>query len=109
MTARVVIAAVLAGVLIAVGLMAVTALSFVVAYILGFGLITFLTYGYDKFRARRHGRRVPEAALQLQSVLGGALGGWAGMLVWRHKTQHASFWIAQIVGTVVIVAALWLL
>ena len=109
MTARVVIAALIGGVLIAVGLVAVTALSFVVAYILGFGLITFLTYGYDKVRAVRHGRRVPELALQSLSVLGGALGGWAGMLVWRHKTQHTSFWIAQIVGTVVIVAALWLL
>ena len=103
------IPSVVAGVLIAAGLTAVSALSFAVTYILGFGLITFLTYGYDKFRARRHGRRVPEAALQLQSLLGGALGGWAGMLVWRHKTQHTSFWIAQIAGTVVIVAALWLL
>ena len=109
MTARVVIAALIGGVLIAVGLVAVTALSFVVAYILGFGLITFLTYGYDKFRARRQGRRVPEPALQLQSLLGGALGGWAGMLVWRHKTKHTSFWLAQIAGTAVIVAALWLL
>jgi len=109
MTARVVIAALIGGVLIAVGLMAVTALSFVVAYILGFGLITFLTYGYDKFRAVRHGRRVPELALQSLSVLGGALGGWAGMLVWRHKTKHTSFWLAQIAGTAVIVAALWLL
>ena len=52
---------------------------------------------------------MPELALQLQSVLGGALGGWAGMLVWRHKTKHTSFWIAQIAGTAVIVAALWLL
>ena len=109
MTARVVIPAVIGGVLIAIGLMAVTALSLLVAYILAFGLITFLTYGYDKFRAVRHGRRVPEPALQLLSVLGGALGGWAGMLVWRHKTQHTSFWIAQIVGTAVIVAALLLL
>jgi len=109
MTARVVIAALIGGVLIAVGLVAVTALSFVVAYILGFGLITFLTYGCDKFRAVRHGRRVPELALQSLSVLGGALGGWAGMLVWRHKTKHTSFWLAQIAGTAVIVAALWLL
>ena len=109
MTARVVIAALIGGVLIAVGLAAVTALSFVVAYILGFGLITFLTYGCDKFRAVRHGRRVPELALQSLSVLGGALGGWAGMLVWRHKTKHTSFWLAQIAGTAVIVAALWLL
>ncbi len=97
------------GVLLAAGLVAATALSFPVAYILAFGLITFLTYGYDKFRAIRNGRRVPEPALRLQSVLGGALGGWAGMLVWRHKTRHTSFWIAQIAGTAVIVAALLLL
>ena len=109
LTMRAVIAALIAGVLVAVALGLATGLSVIVAYVLGLGLITFLTYGYDKFRAIRHGRRVPEPALQLQSVLGGALGGWAGMLVWRHKTQHTSFWIAQIVGTVVIVAALWLL
>ena len=30
------------------------------------------------------------------------------MLVWRHKTKHTTFWIAQVVGTVVIAAALWL-
>ena len=42
------------------------------------------------------------------SVIGGAAGGWAGMLVWRHKTQHAIFWAAQVIGTVVIAVALWL-
>ena len=45
----------------------------------------------------------------LLSLIGGALGGWAGMLIWRHKTNHASFWIAQVTGTIVIAAALWLL
>jgi uncharacterized membrane protein YsdA (DUF1294 family) len=52
---------------------------------------------------------VPEQTLLLLSLAGGALGGWAGMLVWRHKTRHTRFWIAQIAGTVVIVIALWLL
>jgi uncharacterized membrane protein YsdA (DUF1294 family) len=58
---------------------------------------------------RRPLRRVPNAALRLLALLGGALGGWAGMLVWRHKTRHTRFWIAQIAGTAVIVIALWLL
>jgi hypothetical protein len=31
------------------------------------------------------------------------------MLVWRHKTQHTRFWLAQVAGTGVIVAALLLL
>jgi uncharacterized membrane protein YsdA (DUF1294 family) len=58
---------------------------------------------------RRPLRRVPNAALRLLALLGGALGGWAGMLVWRHKINHASFWAAQVVGTIAIVVALWLL
>ena len=78
----------------------------IVAYIVGLGLITFLIYGYDKLQARRGGRRVSERTLLLLALAGGALGGWAGMLIWRHKTRHASFWIAQIAGTIVIVAAL---
>jgi len=52
---------------------------------------------------------VPEPALRLLSLIGGALGGWAGMLVWRHKTNHASFWITRVAGTIAIAAALWLL
>ena len=52
---------------------------------------------------------MPETALRLLSLIGGALGGWAGMLIWRHKTNHASFWIAQVAGTIAIAAALWLL
>jgi len=31
------------------------------------------------------------------------------MLIWRHKTNDASFWIAQVAGTIAIAAALWLL
>jgi uncharacterized membrane protein YsdA (DUF1294 family) len=107
--ARIVIAALVAGVLVAGGLVVMTELSAGVAWVVGFGLITFLTYGYDKLRAVRHGRRVPNLALQLLSVFGGAGGGWAGMVVWRHKVNHATFWLAQIVGTVAIVAAFWLL
>jgi len=109
LTARVLIGAVVAGALVAGALVAATGLSALVAYVVGIGLITFLTYGYDKLRAVRHGRRVPETALLLLAVLGGAVGGWAGMLVWRHKTNHASFWITRVAGTIAIAAALWLL
>jgi len=108
LTRRAVIAALIAGVVVAAALV-VAGASPLVAYVVGIGLITFLTYGYDKLRAVRHGRRVPETALLLLAVLGGAVGGWAGMLVWRHKTNHAIFWAAQVVGTLAIVAALWLL
>src|ERR1700754_4941868 len=94
---------------IAVAAVVETRVSVVVAYVLGLGLITFLTYGYDKLQAVRGGRRVPEPALLVLSLIGGALGGWAGMLVWRHKTSHAIFWAAQVIGTIVIAGSLWLL
>lgn len=73
-------------------------------------LCTFLVMGYDKSQARKRGRRVPERTLFILSVMGGALGGIAGMYVWRHKTKHPSF----IVGLPVIVllqlfALYWLL
>jgi len=52
---------------------------------------------------------VPEPALRLLSLIGGASCGLAGMLVWRLKTNHASFWITQVAWTIAIAAALWLL
>ena len=107
--ATVVIAALAAGAIATAALVAATGLSVLVAYVLGFGFVTFLAYGYDKQRAIRGRRRVPNAALQLLALLGGALGGWAGMLIWRHKINYASYWICQVVGTIAIVAALLLL
>jgi len=108
LTKRAVVAALVAGVVVAAVLFLAIGVPVVVAYVLGLGLSTFLIYGYDKLRARRGGRRVPESALLTLSVIGGALGGWAGMLLWRHKTRHTIFWLAQVLGTVVIAAALWL-
>ena len=107
LTTRAVLAALVAGVLAGVVLVVAGGLSVIAGYVLGLGVSTFLVYGYDKRQAVRNGRRVPERALLLLSVIGGALGGWAGMLVWRHKTRHARFWAAQVIGTVVIAAALW--
>ena len=109
LTIRAVIAALVVGVVVAAVLLAVTGFAVIVAYVIGLGLTTFLIYSYDKWQAIRGGRRVPEPALLVLALIGGALGGWAAMLIWRHKTRHSSLWIAQIVGTIAIAAALWLM
>ena len=109
LTQRAVLAGLIAGVIAAVVLVVAINLSVVVAYVLGVGLSTFLLFSYDKLQAARGGRRVPEPALLALSLIGGALGGWAGMLLWRHKTQHATFWMTQVAGTIAIAGALWLL
>ncbi|MGE5653606.1 MAG: DUF1294 domain-containing protein [Bacillota bacterium] len=47
--------------------------------------------GWDKHCARHHRRRVPEKRLWLTALCAGAVGVLAGMMVFRHKTQHLSF------------------
>lgn len=54
-------------------------------------LVAFVLMGVDKSRARRGMYRVPEATLLLWCACFGALGGWLGMQVFRHKTGHLKF------------------
>lgn len=60
-------------------------------YLLGINLIAFLLYGIDKAKAKRGQWRIPERTLILLAFFGGAAGAWIGMLLFRHKTQHAKF------------------
>lgn len=60
-------------------------------YLLVVNLAAFLVMGLDKRRARRGAWRISEKALFLPAVLGGALGGLAGMRVFHHKTKHWYF------------------
>ena len=59
--------------------------------LLALNIITFLIYGLDKFKAQHARWRVPESVLLGLAVIGGSIGAWLGMMVWRHKTQHKIF------------------
>jgi len=52
------------------------------------GLILMLT---DKIKARKNLWRIPEATLMWVAGLGGSLGVFAGMRLFRHKTLHIKF------------------
>ena len=69
--------------------------------LLGLNLLTFLAFGHDKFRARRGGRRTPEATLLLLASLGGFPAGWLAMRLFRHKTIKRSFRLKMALVTVV--------
>ena len=60
-------------------------------YLMVINVSTFLTYGIDKWKAKRAKWRIREAALLMLAVLGGSVGAWLGMKVWHHKTQHKKF------------------
>ena len=61
------------------------------SWIIGVSIATFGTYGYDKFIAGRGATRVPEVVLHLLTALGGTIGTFAGMHIFRHKTQKRAF------------------
>ena len=60
-------------------------------YFVCVNVLTFLVYGIDKSKARQGKWRISEATLLLFAVIGGSIGAWLGMRVWRHKTMHKKF------------------
>lgn len=60
-------------------------------YLLIINVLAFVCYGLDKLKAKRNAPRVSERTLLLLALVGGGVGAWLGMLVWRHKTKHAKF------------------
>ena len=63
----------------------------VLYYLLAVNLLTFVTYGIDKYKARHNRWRIPEATLLLLAALGGSIGALLAMRLLRHKTQHKKF------------------
>jgi len=61
------------------------------SWIIGVNLASFFTYGYDKSIAGRGVMRVPEVVLHLLTALGGTIGSFVGMQIFRHKTRKKSF------------------
>ena len=69
-------------------------------YIVLVNLAGFFLMGDDKFRARRHAFRIPEASLFAVALIGGSAGSIAGMYLFHHKTKHPRF----VIGMPVILA-----
>jgi uncharacterized membrane protein YsdA (DUF1294 family) len=61
-------------------------------------VITFFMYGVDKFKAQRGKWRISEKALLVSSFIGGAVGGFLAMQLFRHKTKHWYFNVVNILG-----------
>ncbi|MGL4293845.1 MAG: DUF1294 domain-containing protein [Bacteroidales bacterium] len=54
-------------------------------------LASFIAFGIDKRKAKRGMWRIPEKTLFLLVLSGGSAGGWIGMILFSHKTQHKKF------------------
>lgn len=66
-------------------------MTIVIYYLLIINLLTFAVYGIDKAKAPKGAWRIPEKTLLLLAVIGGSIGAWLGIRLWRHKTMHPQF------------------
>ena len=63
----------------------------IVIYIIAMNVITFLAMWLDKRKAERGKWRTKEMTLLVLALLGGSIGGIAGMYTFRHKTKKLRF------------------
>lgn len=63
----------------------------IVIYLISINLIAFLAMYIDKKRAEKNEWRIKEVTLLTLALIGGSIGGIAGMYTFRHKTQKPKF------------------
>lgn len=66
-------------------------MNYLITYIIGVNLITFIFFWNDKRRSKKEAWRIPEKTLIGLCLIGGAIGGILGMRVFHHKTKHFLF------------------
>ena len=65
----------------------------IVLYLAFFNVLAFVLMYADKRFAQHRIHRIPESVLVMTAVLGGSVGSWLGMHVFRHKTRKPKFFI----------------
>lgn len=66
-------------------------MEYLVIYLLIINALAFLLMLIDKRKARKNLWRIPERTLLGTALIGGSLGAFAGMQIFRHKSKHFRF------------------
>ena len=80
-------------------------------YVAVMSLIAFAAFGLDKYKAKTDKWRTPEKTLFLLAIIGGGVGAFLGMQVFRHKTKHQQFVIGIpliMIAQLALIAWLWI-
>ena len=64
-----------------------------IIYIIVINVITFATFGVDKYKAIRQEWRIRESTLLGLSLIGGSIGGWIAMYTFHQKTKKVQFFV----------------
>ena len=82
-----------------------------IIYVAVMSLIAFAAFGLDKYKAKTDKWRTPEKTLFLLAIIGGGIGAFLGMQVFRHKTKHQQFVIGIpliMIAQLALIAWLWI-
>lgn len=75
-------------------------------YLILINAVGFVIMLADKIKAKRGAWRIPEATLLTVAAIGGSLGTFLGMYLFRHKTKHPKFTVTVPLLLILHVAAL---
>ncbi len=81
----------------------VTSWHWYAVWLLAWSAVALGIYGLDKLLSKVSGPRVPEALLHLLALLGGFVGAWLGVALFRHKSnarQHPAIWSVLVLSSV---------
>jgi uncharacterized membrane protein YsdA (DUF1294 family) len=81
--------------------------SFAAIWFAVFNVVTFIAFGFDKWRASGSKQRISEFSLALLGALGGWPGGLLGMNVFRHKTAKLTFKLKYALALIPFAAEIW--
>jgi uncharacterized membrane protein YsdA (DUF1294 family) len=79
-------------------------MKYLFVYLIIINTITFFTYGIDKYKAKKHKWRISENMLIGLAIIGGFVGAFMGMQLFRHKTKHVKFTVG-----VPVIIILWII
>lgn len=66
-------------------------MKYLFCYLVIINAAAFVLMLSDKRKAIKKKYRIPEATLMWSAALGGSIGAWLGMQIFRHKTRHKKF------------------
>lgn len=82
----------------------------ILLYLLTVNAASLLLMMVDKYKAQKKLWRIPEKTLLGVALIGGSIGAYAGMQIFRHKTKHPQFYIGiPVILAIQLVAAAYFL
>ncbi|MEA3559873.1 MAG: DUF1294 domain-containing protein [Candidatus Thermoplasmatota archaeon] len=80
-----------------------------ISYMISVSIVSFLLFSLDKLQAKRGGTRIPEASLITITLLGGFIGSFLSMVIFRHKIRKTKFWVLVITALAIYSAIVYFL